>query len=102
MNETEIEHRLTAVEQKASSNSKRIDKMEHLTDEIHAMSKTMVKLVEQGNQTNQSVNELKNKVDELEKEPAQNYKKLKNTVVTAIVSGVLGAIISGIIALLIK
>lgn len=102
MNETEIEHRLTAVEQKASSNTKRIDKMEHLTDEIHAMSKTMVKLVEQGNQTNQSVNELKNKVEDLEKEPARNYNAIKKTIITGIVSGFLGALISAILALILK
>ena len=45
MNEIDIEHRLTDVENRAKSNTHRLDKLEPIVDEIHTMSNTMVQLV---------------------------------------------------------
>lgn len=45
MDAIEIEHRITEVEQRAKSNTHRIDKLEPIVEEIHTMSKTMVQLV---------------------------------------------------------
>lgn len=97
-----IEHRLTEVEERAKSNTKRLDKLEKVTDAIHEMSNTMVHLVEQSKNTNENVQELKEKVDAIEKEPADNYKALKKTIWTSIITAVLGAIIGAIIGLIIK
>lgn len=100
--EVEREHRLTAVEDLAKSNKRRIEKLENLTEAIHTMSNTMVRLVEQTQNTNQKVEELKDKVDAIEREPADNLKHLKRTAVTAVITGVLGAIIGALISLVIK
>ena len=78
MNEIEAEHRMTEVEQRAKSNTHRLDKLEPIVDEIHTMSKTMVELVQEVKHTNEAVNSLDakvdrmdNRVDEMEKAPAK-------------------------------
>lgn len=96
-----IEHRLTEVEERAKSNTKRLDKLERVTDAIHEMSNTMIHLVEQTKHTNENVEELKDKVDRIEKEPLENAKATKKTVITCIVTAVVSAIIGALIGLII-
>lgn len=65
----------------------------------------MVQLVEEVKHTNENVCALDEKVDRMDsrvdsiekKEPAEDLKKYKNTVVTAIISIVAGALASGLI-----
>lgn len=96
-----VEHRLTEVEERAKSNTKRLDKLERVTDAIHEMSNTMIHLVEQTKHTNENVEELKDKVDRIEKEPLENAKAIKKTVITCIVTAVVSAIIGALIGLII-
>ena len=102
MEEINIERRLTAVEQKVEYNSHEIEELKPVVKEINTMSKTMVQLVEQSKQTNENVKDLKQKVDKIEKEPAENFKALKKAIWTSIVTGILGAIIGAVLALVIK
>lgn len=107
MNELEIEHRITEVEQRAKSNTHRIDKLEPIVNEIHTMSKTMVELVGEVKHTNENVcaldekiDRMDSRVDEMERAPAEDAKKYKNTAITAIISTVAGALASGLIFLI--
>lgn len=102
MEETNIEHRLTAVEKKVEFNSHEIEELKPVVKEINTMSKTMVQLVEQSKQTNENVKELKVKVEQIEKEPAENFKQLKKTIWTSVLTSILGAILGAVIALIIK
>ena len=95
-----IEHRITEVEQRAKSNTHRIDKLEPIVEEIHTMSKTMVQLVEEVKHTNEKVDRMDSRVDEMERAPTEDIKKYKNTAVTAIISTVAGALASGLIFLI--
>lgn len=107
MNEIDIEHRLTDVENRARSNTHRLDKLEPIVDEIHTMSNTMVQLVQEVKHTNETVNNLDAKVDrmdsrvdDMEKAPAEDAKKYRTTAITAIISTVSGALATGIIMLI--
>ena len=107
MNEIDIEHRLTDVENRAKSNTHRLDKLEPIVDEIHTMSNTMVQLVHEVKHTNETVNNLDAKVDrmdsrvdDMERAPAEDAKKYKSTAVTAIISTIAGAFATGIIVLI--
>ena len=107
MNEIDIEHRLTDVENRAKSNTHRLDKLEPIVDEIHTMSNTMVQLVQEVKHTNETVNNLDAKVDrmdsrvdDMERAPAEDAKKYKSTAVTAIISTIAGAFATGIIVLI--
>lgn len=107
MNEIEIEHRLTDVESRAKSNTHRLDKLEPIVGEIHTMSQTMVKLVEEVRHTNETVcsldakvDRMDSRVDDMEKAPAEDAKKYRTTAITAIISTVAGALATGIIMLI--
>lgn len=104
MDAIEIEHRITEVEQRAKSNSHRIDKLEPIVNEIHTMSNTMVQLVQEVKHTNEAVTNLDakvermdNRVDEMERAPAVDAKKYKTTAITAIISTVAGAFATGLV-----
>lgn len=107
MNEIEIEHRLTDVESRAKSNAHRLDKLEPIVGEIHTMSQTMVKLVEEVRHTNETVcsldakvDRMDSRVDDMEKAPAEDAKKYRTTAITAIISTVAGALATGIIMMI--
>ena len=102
-----IERRLTKVEERAKSNTHRIDKLEPIVSEIHTMSETMVQLVEEVKHTNENVCTLDKKidsmdarVDEMERAPAENVKKYKSVAATAIVSTISGAFATGLIMMI--
>ena len=109
MDEIEIERRITATEQRAKSNSHRIDKLEPIIEEIHTMSNTMVKLVQEIKHTNEAVTSLDEKVermdsrvDDIERIPGENMKTYKRTAVTAVISTVAGALASGLLFLAVQ
>ena len=100
------ERRLTRVEARAKSNTHRIDKLEPIVEEIHTMSETMVKLVEEVKHTNENVCALDEKIDSMdarvdvmERAPAEEAKRYKSTAVTTIIGTVVGALTTGLLAM---
>lgn len=100
------ERRLTRVEARAKSNTHRIDKLEPIVEEIHTMSETMVKLVEEVKHTNENVCALDEKIDSMdarvdvmERAPAEEAKRYKSTAVTTIIGTVVGALTTGFLAM---
>ena len=103
MNEIEIEHRITELEQRSRSNTHRIDKLEPIVDEIHTMSNTMVQLVQEVKHTNdavggldQKVDRLDSRVDDMERAPGQEWSSAKKTVFNTILGAVVGFLIAGL------
>ena len=104
MNELDIEHRLTEMEQRTKSNTHRIDKLEPIVDEIHTMSNTMVQLVQEVKHTNEAVvsldkkvERMDNRVDEMEKAPAKRLNNTKESVWNNVIGAIVGFLIAGII-----
>lgn len=93
----EHEKRLTEVEQRAKSNSHRIGKLEGITEEIHELNKTMVLLCERMKTTSDNVEELSQKMDEIEKEPSEIQKSFKKEFVKALATSLGSAVFAGII-----
>lgn len=96
----EHEQRLTAVEERAKSNTHRIDKLEKVIDEIHEMSTTMVRLCEQSKTTNETVESLREDVNELKSEPGKNWKSSTRTLYNAVLGAIGTAIGAGIVYLI--
>lgn len=94
MNEVDIEHRLTQNEQRAKSNTHRIDKLEPIVNEIHTMSETMVRLVSEVQHTNENVSEIKEKVEVLESKPSARMEQIKTAIIAAIASAIIGGVIA--------
>ena len=94
MNELDIEHRLTENEQRAKSNTHRIDKLEPIVNEIHTMSETMVRLVSEVQHTNENVSEIKEKVEVLEGKPSARMEQIKTAIITAIAAALIGGVVA--------
>ena len=97
------ERRLTKVEERSKSNTHRLDKLEPIVEEIHTMSNTLVELVQEVKHTNETVTSLDAKVDrmdgrvdEMEREPAKDYKRIKSSVAEKVVSGIIGFFMAGL------
>lgn len=104
MNEVELEHRLTEVEQRSKSNVKRLDKLENIADEIHSLTISIAELVQGVNHTNEAVSGLDEKVDridrrvdEMENAPVKEYQAVKSTMRDKVVGGIVGFIMAGLI-----
>lgn len=107
MNEVDIEHRLTEIEQRSKSNSHRLDELEPIVGEIHTMSKTMVELVGEVKHTNENVctldekiDRMDSRVDNMERAPADNIAKYKIAAITAIITMVATTLGTGVINML--
>ena len=104
MQEMEMLERLTKAEERAKSNTHRLDKLEPIVNEIHTMSNTMVQLVEEVKHTNETVSSLDEKVermdsrvDIMERSPADDMKAYRRTFVTAMLSTIAGALAAGVL-----
>ncbi len=105
--DTDHMERLTRVEERSKSNTHRLDKLEPVISEIHTMSETMVQLIGEVKHTNDAVDALNEKVgrmdervDEMERAPADDMRKYRQTAVTAVISAVAGAAATGLIILM--
>ena len=103
MNEIDIEHRLTEVDSRSKSNTRRLEKLEPIVDAIHTMSNTMVQLVQEVKHTNETVNNLNvkvdrmdSRVDDMEKAPAKEWSNTKRTVFNTILGAIVGFFASGL------
>lgn len=104
MNELDVEHRLTEVEQRAKSNSHRLEELEPVVKEIHIMSNTMIQLVEEVKHTNETVASLDKKVDkmdsrvdEMESAPGKEWNDAKRTLFNTAVGAIITFLITGLI-----
>lgn len=104
MNEVDVEHRITEVEQRAKSNTHRLDKLEPIVDEIHTMSKTMVQLVEEVKHTNENVcaldekvDRMDSRVDEMERAPGREWSNARRALVSAVTGGIVTFLITGLL-----
>ena len=104
MDELEMEHRMTDVEARSKSNTHRIDKVEGIVDEIHTMSATMIKLVQEIKYTNEAVRGLDAKVgridsrvDEMERAPGKDAVNAKKMLFEKIIGTVVGFLLAGLL-----
>ena len=104
MNELDVEHRLTEVEQRAKSNQHRLEELEPVVKEIHTMSNTMIQLVEEVKHTNETVASLDRKVDkmdsrvdEMENAPGKEWSNTKRALVRAVIGGIVTFLITGLL-----
>lgn len=104
--DTDHTERLTRVEERSKSNTHRLDRLEPVIGEIHTMSETMVQLIGEVKHTNDAVDTLNEKVgrmdervDCMERAPADDMRKYRQTAVTSVISAVAGAAATGLIIL---
>lgn len=113
MDDKDFEQRLTRVEERAKSNSHRLDEIEKDRKELSGSLNRMASAVEvlateqkhtaeAQKETREKLEEVDEKVSNLEQAPAKSASRIKEKVIEIVIAGILGAIIGAICALIFK
>ena len=92
----EHERRLTEVEARSKSNTKRIDKLEEQTEAINRLATSMAVMAEKQEETTSIVTALDGKVTALEEKPAKRWEALVEKVIWAVVAAFVGFLLAKI------
>lgn len=97
MDDVRLLERLVKAEEQIKAHTDQLKEQKTVINEIHNMSQTMVQLTEQVKYTNDNVEELKQKVGAIEKEPSARLTQIKTAIISALasalVTGIVGAVI---------
>ena len=92
----EHERRLTQVEQRAKSNTHRLEKLEESTEAINRLATSMEVMVSKQEQVAQTVEKLDDKVTALEEKPAKRVDGLLDKLIWAICAAVISFLLAQI------
>ena len=85
-----FEHRLTAVEERSSSNTKRLNKLEESSEAINKIVIAIEKMVMKQETMNGNINKLTTDVEALKAEPAKRWKFVVEKSIYFIVAAIMG------------
>ena len=102
MEDKELIERLVEVEQRAKSNTKRIDEHDGKLEDIHDLTFAVKELANETKLMREDVNNLNNRVANIESEPAKEYKDIKKNIRNQIITFIAGVILSAIGAFIFK
>ncbi len=94
--EISIEHRLTEVEARSKSNTKRLDDMEKRQDDLDELVSTVKVLAVREENVENDVKEIKSDVKSLTSKPAKRWDSLVNQLITIVIAAVAGFILAKI------
>ena len=92
--EKEIEHRLTAVEDRSKSNQHRLDKVEEKQSELGDLVSSVKVLAEREQNVENDVKEIKDDVKSLTSKPGKRWDNLVNQIISIIIAAVAGFILA--------
>lgn len=92
--EINIEHRLTEVEERSKSNTKRLDEMEKRQDDLDELVGVVKVLAVREENVENDVKEIKSDVKSLTNKPAKRWDSLVNQLITIIVAAIAGFILA--------
>lgn len=97
-----MEERVTKLETVTEFNSKEIEKLNNKVDNITDLTIAVKEIATEVKIMREEVTKLTTRVDQIEKEPAEDYKEIKKNLVKQIITFVVGAILSGIAVFILK
>lgn len=92
----DTEHRLTEVEDRSKSNTKRIDEMEKRQDNLDELVGTVKVLADREERIESDVREIKSDLKEVTNKPAKRWDSLVTQVITLVVAAVVGFLLAKI------
>ena len=88
--------RLVAVEERAKSNTKRLDEAERKIEDIHDLTYSIKELASETKRLREDVNKIDVRLNTLEEKPAKNWENLTKTIITRICNSNFGVFFSKI------
>ena len=92
--EIQNEHRLTELEARSKSNSRRLDKVEQRQDALEAVVAAVQSLATREARVEADVQEIKSDVKSLKAKPAKRWEALGDKALWAVVAAVLGFLLA--------
>ncbi len=83
--------KLAEVDQRARSNTRRIDKLEAVQDEIRSLATSMAVMVQRLGEVENHVDEIKTSVKTLEDKPRKRWEAIVEKLIWLVVGGVVAA-----------
>lgn len=74
--------RLVAVEERAKSNTKRLDEAERKIEDIHDLTYSIKELATETKRLREDVNKIDSRLNTIEEKPAKNWESLTRTIIT--------------------
>lgn len=97
-----MEERITKLETITDINSKEIEKLNGKVDNITDLTIAVKEIATEVKIMREEVTKLTSRVDQIEKEPAEDYKEIKKNVVKQVITFIVGAILSGVAVFILK
>ena len=94
MDEKDIEHRLTEVEERSKSNGHRLEEVEKRQDNLDKLVATVEVLAVKESNVENDVKEIKSDVKSLTSKPAQRWENMVSQIITIIIAAVAGFILA--------
>ena len=94
--EVNFEHRLTAIEDRSKSNTKRLDEVEKRQDDLDDLVTTVKVLATREENVENDVKEIKRDVKDMASKSGKRWDELVNKIIWAIAAAVVGFIIAQI------
>ena len=91
--EREFEHRLTEVEDRAKSNTKRLDKLEESTEAINRLAVSVEGIATKQDGMAKTLNKLDGKVETLEAKPGKRWEAVVEKALMILVSAIVGLVL---------
>ena len=88
--EINIEHRLTEVEDRSKSNTKRLDEVEKRQDNLDDLVGTVKVLADREERIESDVKEIKTDLKEVTSKPAKRWDSLVSQIISLLVAAVVG------------
>lgn len=92
--EKDIEHRLTSVEDRAASNTHRLDDLERRQDNLDDLVSTVKVLAVREENVENDVKEIKSDVKALASKPAKRWDNMVDKIITLLVAAIVGFILA--------
>lgn len=94
------EERLSSLETNTSSIFHQIDEMKEDIRNITRLTIAVEKIANKVDNIDEKVNSIDERLTTVEKEPAEDYKYIRRTIISAVISTIVGAVIGALITLL--
>lgn len=88
--DVEFAQKLAEVDARAKSNTKRLDKVEAMTEVVHELATTMKLMAEKQERTAETVDRLDEKLSAIEQEPAKRWKAVVEKIIMTVVAALVG------------
>ncbi|WP_312046751.1 hypothetical protein [Anaerotignum sp.] len=95
MNQEEMAVRISEIDSREKSNTKRIDKIEERQENLEKLTEAVSVMQNEQKHTNEKVDRIELNVDKLVEKPAKRWESVVEKAITVVVGAVVGYFLSG-------